>query len=615
MRRVSLCLFAAALFAAGPALAVAGGPFELDGNIKKTTQNGVDWADLFDSNYPSIGATAKPDAQLPAGFSSPTFVPDFVSNANGPDATTFTQGSKDVNNIPTWVCATAQNTGDKVDIVNIYAVAYRNSANEDIFYFAMERFANEGDANLGFWFLKDGTVNCLSPDDFGGEHQDGDLLIVAEVTSGGDVPTIKAYKWERSGSVNALNTTPVAAGSLCTGANVDACGITNGSVVLDGDGTADVPWLSEHKAPGNTPSHDIDLVQFFEAGINVTRAGASGCFSKVLGDTRQSPGPGKEEDTSLSAALADYALGEFNQCSISVTKSCTCEQILDDPNDPDQTNVLFRQVVDATIENTGGGAIEKDKITCTDTLSPAGSPASLSFIIPVGLAGKGTKTKLSDHFTAAQRSMLTKLNAPTNSITCQASAFGATFGDSDTGVQCGQCASEAGLFLEKTCRTKLDSVSGLTVVRVLFDGRVCNTGKVPALASNIMETHVGGSQNFPNAFLDAGVLCDSNADCPVTTPVTECAGGDLTTPAKKDGVCTKGGGEGFFFGGNVCTSVSGNYLPGSANNGEMCPSNAMFSDDLKATLSYDADIPLSPVSGTTSANCKLCPVNGVCPAP
>jgi hypothetical protein len=61
-------------------------------------------------------------------------------------------------------------------------------------YVALERYANTGDADVGFWILQNPSVGCAGGS-FTGTHQTGDLLIVAEFTKGGVIKTIKVYQW------------------------------------------------------------------------------------------------------------------------------------------------------------------------------------------------------------------------------------------------------------------------------------------------------------------------------------------------------------------------------------------------------------------------------------
>ena len=217
----------------------------------------VDWADLFDVT--GIDEPT-PKGTLPAGFGVATFLRDFVPGQKGPDATAYTSGSADVNDISSWSCTRKNNIGNKFNIVNAYATAYVNGDGETILYFALERRGNEGTAAAGFWFLKDGSVGCAHPSgggstSFSGNHQDGDLLVIADYTGGGTVGTIRAYKWE-GGPGGFLNPTPVVApvDADCATAGVgdDGCATIN-HVLIDGSGPGtDIPWLTVIPDMGKT---------------------------------------------------------------------------------------------------------------------------------------------------------------------------------------------------------------------------------------------------------------------------------------------------------------------------------------------------------------------------
>src|SRR5439155_7714564 len=130
---------------------------------------------------------------------SPSFSRDFVTGSTADD-TTFSTGSKDILDItPGWQCAHSNNVGNKVDIANAYAVAYTETGSGDrIFYFGLERTSNNGDANIGFWFLQDSTVGCSSTSGtqaFTGHHQVGDIFVVSAFTNGGVVSNITVYLW------------------------------------------------------------------------------------------------------------------------------------------------------------------------------------------------------------------------------------------------------------------------------------------------------------------------------------------------------------------------------------------------------------------------------------
>ena len=289
--------------------------FELDGNTRSgdaTTPVGnlpnIDWDQIINAN-----GTAKPAAQLPTGFSHAGFEKDFLQNANGSfntaDATTYATGSKDVLPISGWQCTRSNNVTSKDDILNAYAAAFKNSEGDDVLYFGLERDANNGDANIGFWFLQS-DVNCLSPGgstDFAGGHQDGDLFIVSAFSNGGDVSTINVYRWNGDDETGFLGTTPVASGVDCRNDTVTAgdtnCAAANRLVL---DGATAIPWLTSNSRDG--VGHKLREGEFFEGGLNLTDAGLGGkCFNVFIGNTRSS--------TSLTATIFDYARGLIGECT------------------------------------------------------------------------------------------------------------------------------------------------------------------------------------------------------------------------------------------------------------------------------------------------------------
>lgn len=71
-----------------------------------------------------------------------------------PDATYFDTSNKDTMDISNWACKTENNPEDKADIMHLYAVAFRPTsgkrAGHILVYVALERYANTGDADVGF---------------------------------------------------------------------------------------------------------------------------------------------------------------------------------------------------------------------------------------------------------------------------------------------------------------------------------------------------------------------------------------------------------------------------------------------------------------------------------
>ena len=306
------CAIGMATLGVGPAFAVHDEAFQLDGDVSAsttTTVGGTTQTVDWDSIFTAAGAKKSP---LPAGFTAAVFDRDFVTNANGTfntsDATTFTTGSKDTLPISGWQCTASANVNSKIDVMNSYATAYTAANGDQILYFALERNANTGDANVAFWFLQDQNVGCTDNGGtatFTGVHTDGDLLVVSAFTNGGVVSNIDTYRWD-GGANGALNPTPVASshGADCktTGANDNSCATVN-------SGTIQTPWPTANKQDG--AGHSLRSTEFFEGGLNLTATGLGGkCFNTFMADTRSSQ--------SLTATLFDYSLGTLGECASTI---------------------------------------------------------------------------------------------------------------------------------------------------------------------------------------------------------------------------------------------------------------------------------------------------------
>jgi uncharacterized repeat protein (TIGR01451 family) len=239
---------------------------------------------------------------------------------------------------------------DKDDITNAYAAAYtnmvdtgNNNVGDLIVYFGLDRFANNGSAQVGFWFLQDPTFGLTTTPSgggylFSGHHVVGDVLVQSNFTQGGVIDTISVYEWVGSGGSNGtLNLLFTAQDCSTTGADDPACATVN-----QGDTSSPWPFTPKFGTPGIFPQGS-----FFEGGINITRlVPDAGCFTGFLAETRSS--------TPFDSRLKDFALGQFNLCSIKVTK----------------TGDTLSKVGDAvnysiTIQNTGAIPVYKDDITDT----------------------------------------------------------------------------------------------------------------------------------------------------------------------------------------------------------------------------------------------------------
>src|SRR5262249_15587125 len=153
-----------------------------------------------------IPSPVLPDPSRP-GFERSVFAKDFVDGSIGTDLSAFATGSKDIQNISgggieqpsgEWQCNGSHKPRGKGHLINAYALLFKNPANQhNIVYAGLERAAVEGTADAAFWLLKDNTVNCPSAFNsnvnFIGNHKDGDILFVAEYTSGGKVGFVKLF--------------------------------------------------------------------------------------------------------------------------------------------------------------------------------------------------------------------------------------------------------------------------------------------------------------------------------------------------------------------------------------------------------------------------------------
>jgi hypothetical protein len=195
-------------------------------------------------------------------------------------------GSKDGQAVADWRWSDGA-TNNKGDITNgaaILGTEMISGTAHNILYFAGDRAVNNGDAAIGFWFLKGavGMDTLTGPDaagDYGGKfsgtHQNGDLLVVSHFTGGGGTATIYIYVWN-----NGALTGP-------TSSN-----------------TAAVNSTSETVPTGFTyASSSYPIGDFFEGKVDLTALNLSPCFANFLLETRNSQ--------SITASLQDFTFGSF----------------------------------------------------------------------------------------------------------------------------------------------------------------------------------------------------------------------------------------------------------------------------------------------------------------
>ncbi|HKY92936.1 MAG TPA: hypothetical protein VJM11_17925 [Nevskiaceae bacterium] len=355
----SAALVAAGLSLAGAAQAAsvdAMNLFELDRNAVNDAAAGDDADQIFCDDQVAAHpckATTSPSSALYS-----VFVADKV-NSTEDDVV----GGKDSLDINQWT-HTVKSAGDKVDIGNAFASIYTflnpdTNKEESILYVGLDKFSNNGDAAIGFWILQNDLVKNLNGT-FSAVHKDGDVLIQADLTSGGRLGRYDVYTW----GPNPLLNTPVAPsqGDLTlaidstncgVGASPDACGVVNA-----GGETAPWPYTPKSGPAGKFPANS-----YFEGGVNLTKIFPEGipCVATFLAETRQSQ--------SETAELGDFALGKFALCGFSITKT---GPELSKPGDTVTYTV--------TITNDGAVALENKSIvdslvgdvtsSCPATLNP-----------------------------------------------------------------------------------------------------------------------------------------------------------------------------------------------------------------------------------------------------
>jgi hypothetical protein len=517
------------------ALAVHDEVFQLDGDVSASTQTNfgghaqtVDWDTLFDA----AGGEISP---LPTGFDASSFDRDFNSNPQNPgpgqsasfltsDDTTFSTGSKDTLPINAaaagvaqgWECNQDNNVNSKIDVMNAYATSY-TAGTQEFLYFALERNANTGTADVGFWFLQDPDAGCSSSPNvstsFTGSHVDGDLLVVSEFTNGGTVTTINVYRWDggANGSLNPnpVITNPLPGGADCrnaplTGAGDRACGRTN-------TGTISTPWLTSNKQDG--VGHDLRISEFYEGGINLTESNLGGkCFNTFIADTRSS--------TSLTATLFDYSLGQLGECT---SETETTPSITSPTTIP----------ADGTIDVT-------DNATVTVTGASDWSGTLKFFIcgpIATGTCAPGTGDQLGDDQTVSDE--IPSATSATATITevgryCFRAEFG---GDEDADVPPSEDSRTTECFVITPRPTMLDTQAGASQVDfgqpVTDTATLTNTANRPGTGGigangSINPTTAGAPANGTIEFTLYKADCTTLATGTGTNPQTVTVSGDGT---------------------------------------------------------------------------------------
>jgi hypothetical protein len=310
------------------------GLFELEGNTTdaSSTPNADDWQNLYNSGgAPASHIQGCTSVIKLSCFETFSFSPDPAIG----DTSYFTQGgSKDRNDVGQWLYTANDQSPDKNDITNAFAASYRNAASKLQVYFGADRFAVNGDAQMGFWFFQ--RAICLAGTTTGGvtcpnthpgafvdpdtgdlaHHQNGDVLALVNFNNGGAIGLAGVYVWTGDDpNTAAVEGSPVQAlfgtGADCKtiGANDNFCTTANTGAIA-----GEPFWPYSRKGGGSS----YQTSAFMEGGIDLGAVqGAGTCFSTFLAETRSSGGP--SSGLSLDAQLKDFTLDTFERCGSKLT--------------------------------------------------------------------------------------------------------------------------------------------------------------------------------------------------------------------------------------------------------------------------------------------------------
>ncbi|MBY8215811.1 hypothetical protein KW517_17510 [Vibrio fluvialis] len=464
--------------------------FELDGNaVDAAGTAGDDWSNIYndtDSANVTTGIIADP---------SPKSI--------------FTGGRKDIQDVPQWSHKDGS-VPDKDDLTNAYAAAYgvdNGAGGEDlIIYFGADRFANVGDAFMGFWFFQDEVV-AKSDGSFSGVHTVGDVLILVDYPQGAnEVPYIAVVLWDPSCS-KADSNDPMpgdcAASNLrlemeSDGAHPAECGTQAGDLACatTNGGDEASPWSYTPKA--GSPNV-FPYESFYEGGINITQLlnGTDTCFSSFMAETRSS--------SSFTASLKDFVLGKFSLCGMEIVKTCPTGAL-----SPSGDSIIYDYEIKVT--NTGFGSlydINVEDVTAGDT-----------FYTPSLAAG------VTETYTG---SFVSLVNGVENTATATAAlkAGGDPILSKSDSDNCPPLNPPGSLTITKNCTTFVEqNGSGAYGLRVKFSGEVCNDSAVKLNGVAITETHDGMNQVINIGTL-APYACSPYSDDYVPVPGADVAGGPV----------------------------------------------------------------------------------------
>src|SRR3989454_8680299 len=329
----------------GATLALAVAPtsvVELDGNVADDPGNTIaDWNTLNGDCLFQGGLSGS------AGGSNTRTC---IGSENPPRI--FTQGgSKDPLDINQWHWKPADTVPDKDTITHGYAASYTATIGasviaDKVVVIGGDRFAVNGDANIGAWFFQQ-NVTLNSNGTFSGVHVNHDVFLVSAFTGGGGISTITVYEWDSACLKGVKSPGP----GDCADTNLRLLGSNDTFAITNSNPISDEAWSYLAKFGGGTSTMPVGA--FFEGGADLTTlfaasgAGDVPCFSSFLLETRSSQ--------STTAVLKDFVLGSFPECHLKATKTVQCTSF--------NANGSFNYTYSGTVINDGGGDLFNVNVT------------------------------------------------------------------------------------------------------------------------------------------------------------------------------------------------------------------------------------------------------------
>ncbi|MGI0019494.1 MAG: hypothetical protein ACREAY_03380 [Nitrososphaera sp.] len=358
--------------------------------------NGPDWGFVAGTSDDGLfNATGFPVGLAASGGIDAQFIIDDTSQKGAIDKTTFSgAGGSNKNNDPifgagdTWHWDSG-NVPAKDDLVNVYAYATVNPANDHlVIYAGFERLDPSGDSHIDIEFLQDDieldeAVPCndpgsdTTPCNFTGSTTNGrtagDLIVSMDFTTGGGIGEFSIREF--TGTEYVL-VEPALTTEGCDSGDT-ACAFNNGVSINGG------PWVNIDRQ-GNTITN-IPQNGFTEFGIDVTGLIGEGeeipCITTFMGKTRSSQ--------SFTAELKDFAgPAGFNICSANISIAPDDVNEVGEPHtftvevNQDklgvETPAVNGTIVTVTLTDSDGAVSEVISDTCADP-GTVGGTCSITF--------------------------------------------------------------------------------------------------------------------------------------------------------------------------------------------------------------------------------------------